>query len=208
MALVAVTGAIGAGATTLVKHLSGLTSWETVLEHNVEVENPFFGKFNSEPTRYAFHNQIHFLIKSAERHHELSSRHSSGVFLQDFTPFEHTAVYAYVQHYLKNLDDEEYDTVLRLTRFLEQSYIKPVVLIYREATEYILMDRIQERERPSEQSLISARLEYLQTILTRFDSWITGEWNLCPVIKVPADTDVVANETELKNLLSEIEKWL
>lgn len=204
MTLVAVTGAIGAGATTLVKRLATLTSWETVLEHDVEAYNPFFSKFNSQPSRYAFHNQVHFLIKSAEKHQELALRHFQSTYLQDFTPFEHTAVYAYVQHHFKNLDDDEYETILRLTRLVETHYIEPAVLIYREATEDILMGRIQERERPSEQSLVSARLEYLRTILTRFDNWITDEWNLCPVIRIPANTDIMTDEEKLESLLDEI----
>src|SRR5579859_4308106 len=114
--LINITGPIAAGATTLANRLAELMSWEKFFEADVEKVNPFFSLYSTNPKRYAFHNQIAFLYRSTELHHQLRTMTlQDKIYLQDFCPFEHTEVYAHVQHNQGILSEEEYKLLLGLT---------------------------------------------------------------------------------------------
>src|SRR5882757_2645718 len=118
-ALVAVTGPIAAGATTLSNLFIERIGWKPALEIDVERENPFFAKYHADPSRFAFHNQITFLTHSAEGHSRLRrSESSDAIRVQDYTPFEHTEVYGRTLHKLGRLSDDELAVLERITTIL------------------------------------------------------------------------------------------
>ncbi len=121
---ITITGPIGTGATTLAKRLIEVVpTWETFFRDDVESTNPFFSPYHIDPARYSFHNQVTFLTSSAECHCHLSNLAKAGkVYVQDFSPFEHTEVYAYVQYQFGLLSQEEYQMLSRLTKVIEPSY--------------------------------------------------------------------------------------
>jgi deoxyadenosine/deoxycytidine kinase len=203
--LIAITGPIAAGATTLARHLVTQMTWAPLFEEDVETHNPFFACYHADPGRYTFHNQVLFLTKSAEAHRQLRTQACSDlVYIQDFCPFEHTEVYAYVQHQLGMLTDAEYEVLRRLTALLEPQYLVPTVLIYRPIRPEQLLQRVRERCRPSEQAL---KIEFLDALRRRFDEWATA-WSRSPIIIVSADLDVQCDGEEVRTLGQTIEQQL
>lgn len=203
MKLIAVTGAIAAGATTLGKMLVAANSWTPYFEADVERANPFFALYHEEPLRYALHNQLAFLSQSAELHDEMRTS-GVGVAVQDFTPFEHTEVYARTQAALGRLDARELALLERLTVFVERSFIVPRVLVYRRLSEAALIERVQGRGRPSEQKL---DLEFLKAVRERFEEWASG-WNRSPVITVDEGFDALSEGDHIAELSTSIAEAL
>ena len=195
--LITITGPIATGATTLAKRLIEVMSWESLIETDVEKANAFFPLYSTDPPRYAFHNQVAFLANSAESHQSLrTSLSSKKIYVQDFCPFEHTEVYAYVQHAQGYLSHEEYTLLLRLTEIIEPYYRVPDVLLYRPLSPQRLLQRIQERGRKSEQS---ADFGFLDALRDRFEEWIGG-WTRSPVIRVDEHTDFLTDADAVSHL--------
>jgi deoxyadenosine/deoxycytidine kinase len=195
--LIAVTGPIAAGATTLARSLVTQMTWSPLFEEDVEAHNPFFACYHADPCRYAFHNQVTFLTQSTEAHARLRRQARPDlVCIQDFCPFEHTEVYAYVQHQLGLLTDVEYDLLRRLTALLERQYVVPAALIYRPIHPEQLLQRVRERCRSSEQAL---KLEFLDALRRRFDEWATA-WIRSPIVVVSADLDVQRDGAVVREL--------
>jgi deoxyadenosine/deoxycytidine kinase len=195
--LIAITGPIATGATTLANRLAESMSWEKFFEVDVEQTNPFFALYSAHPHRYAFHNQATFLYKSAELHRRLRAQASQEkIYLQDFCPFEHTGVYAYVQHARGYLSPEEYQLLLGLTALIEPYYVVPNVLVYRPLSRERLLQRVQQRGRRSEQS---ADIEFLDAIRRRFDAWIET-WTRSPVIRADEQIDFLTGAEAVSQL--------
>lgn len=195
--LIAITGPIATGATTLANRLAELMSWEKFFELNVEQTNPFFPLYSANPQRYAFHNQVTFLYKSAELHRQLPVLTAQEkIYLQDFCPFEHTGVYAYVQHARGYLSPEEYQLLRGLTALIEPYYVVPTVLVYRPLSRERLLQRVQQRGRISEQS---ADVEFLDAIRRQFDAWI-ATWTRSPVIRADEHIDFLTDAEAVSQL--------
>jgi len=195
--VVNITGPIATGATTLAVRLAESMSWERVLEADVEMANPFLPLSRVEPTRYTFHNQVTFLCKSAEEHTRLLTTALPGkIYVQDFTPFEHTEVYAYVQYTFGHLSQDEYELLLRLTKIIEARYILPSVLLYRPLSRELLLQRVQQRGRGSE---LLVSFDFLDAIRQRFDVWIAS-WKRSPVILVDEGIDVLNDPAAVHRL--------
>ena len=203
MKLIAVTGAIAAGATTLGKTLVAANGWTPFFEADVERANPFFALYHEDPPRYALHNQLAFLAQSSELHDAMRTR-DAGVAVQDYTPFEHTEVYARTQASLGRLDHRELALLERLTVFVERSFIVPSVLVYRRLSEAALLERVQGRGRPSEQKL---DLEFLKAVRERFEDW-ASKWSRSPVITVDETFDALSSGGHIAELSTKIVKLL
>jgi deoxyadenosine/deoxycytidine kinase len=199
--LVAITGTIGAGATTLSNRLVQIMGWKPLLEADVETNNPFFALYNQRPKEYAFHNQVTFLTKSAEEHRRLYAEGmSEQIYVQDFTPFEHVGVYSNVQKEVGNLTNEEFNILDRLSSVLSTIYITPRVLVYRQTPDGDLLRRIQERARPSELILPQA---FLEKVNQRFEAWV-HEWEYSPVVIVGPNIDVRSDDEAVREIGNEI----
>jgi deoxyadenosine/deoxycytidine kinase len=198
--LVAVTGPIAAGATTLAKRFVDVLGWLPVLEADVESSNQFFARYHARPERYAFHNQVAFLIQSAELHARIiDTDRSHDTFVQDYTPFEHTEVYAAVMAELGILDETEYALVQRLAKQLTNSFVVPSILIYRDLSVSALGKRVKERGRPSEQDLQDT---FLMAIRERFERW-AKEWSRSPILRIDPSTDVLSDDAVVQQIALE-----
>lgn len=197
MDLISVTGPIATGATTLASNLAKENHWTAFLEPNVESANPYFQLYHNNPTHYAFHNQIQFLITSSKIHFNILHKVQPGeICVQDYTPFEHMGVYAWVQYQFGLLSKEEYNTLIELSQLLESKFILPRVLVYRPLTQELLVKRIQERGRPSEQNL---KFEFLDAVRQRFEDW-TKAWDKTPVVRVDEKLDILEDQYAINNL--------
>lgn len=185
---IAVTGAIGAGATTLAAFIERNWDSETLLEGKIESVNPFFEDAQRDPVRWSFTSQTHFLAASVRRHdvlRRLLASTDKEFVIEDRTPFEHTGVYARSAHSLGYVKDRELDVLNELSRVVEQQYLAPSVLVYREMTVGQLTERVTERARPGE----SAEFVRLKSVHDAFETFIS-EWKHSAVVRIGAATDL------------------
>lgn len=189
---VVTTGAVAAGATTLATTIAGRWDAATLLEGQIEVNNPFFADAQTDPKRWMFHSQTNFLAASAKRHDELRglrSSTSSAVILEDRTPFEHHGVYTTSARTMGYLSEREFAVLSDVAASFERDYETPNLLVYREMTADQLRERVQGRGRAGE----SDDFDRLHHILQAFDQFAAG-WTRSPIVRVPADVDLMTAE--------------
>lgn len=194
---VAITGAIAAGASTLAHALIRQLGWEPLMEGTIEVSNPFFIDAYNDFLRWGFHSQIEFLTRSAERHLQLVDKlrgpqaTQANVIVEDRTPFEHNGAYLVAYRRLHWISEREAQTLERLARIIEQNYVVPDLLIYREASLPQLVARTIRRARPGEQQLDSKMLDEIRRSFNEF----IGHWNRSPVLTIAATVDLFDERT-------------
>jgi deoxyadenosine/deoxycytidine kinase len=185
---VAVTGAVGAGATTLATFIARNWDAETLFEGQIEALNPFFEDAQCDPERWAFASQAHFLAASARRHDDLRlllTETDKPIVLEDRTPFEHTGVYVQSARSLGHIMERELNVLMELARVVERGYEVPAVLVYREMTEDQLVERVALRNRPSE----SADFGRLKSVHDAFEAFVS-EWDRSPIVRIGHDVDL------------------
>lgn len=186
------TGSVGAGATTLAAQIADAWEAETLLEGAIEELNPFFGDAQSNPGRWVFQSQAHFLAASANRHdllRELIAASTAQVVLEDRTPFEHHG--AYSKSYLDQgvLSTREFELLQQIATRFERDYLVPDLLIYREMSPEQIVGRVEERSRQGE----STDAPRLRAIHGAFEEFVSG-WTRSPVLRVPHHVDVLSGE--------------
>ncbi len=191
---VVVTGAVGAGATTIANVVLKRWDAEALLEGQIETLNPFFKDAQTDPHRWAFASQAHFLAASAARHETLGRLlHDSraGLVVEDRTPFEHQGAYSLSNRQLGYLSDREFGLLADLAREIEKQYLVPDLLIYREMTDEQLVERVLSRGRDGE----TADADRLRSVHEAFESFVAG-WTRSPVVRIAADVDVLSESGE------------
>lgn len=201
--LIAITGPIAAGATTLASKITADLGWQPLFEENVEADSPYFSLFHKAPAKYALHNQLVFLARSAARHLAVKNNPPND-YIQDFTPFEHNEVYSRILYQRGYIDQKEQDLLDRISAVLNTVFITPNVLVYRPLLGNLLLERVRSRRRPSEQAL---ELSYLQGVSNHFDIWIKS-WIRSPVITVDPTLDVLHDEAGYQKFLGDLKALL
>ncbi|KQR19140.1 hypothetical protein ASF79_15840 [Agreia sp. Leaf335] len=177
-------------------------STTTLLEGQIEVDNPFFTDAQQNPERWMFHSQLHFLAASARRHEELRrllSGSESAIVLEDRTPFEHHGVYSQAAVKAGYLQPREMGLLTEVAQTYEQGYLNPDLLIYREMSTEQLLSRVTSRGRAGE----TVDFDRLQTILETFEEFISA-WDRSDVVRVPADVDLLSPDGQ-DQLIAQLE---
>lgn len=152
---ITVEGNIGAGKTTLVKHLHKLFGGQLVLEQFAD--NPFLPKFYENPTQYAFPVELFFM---AERYKQLQQNESK----QDLFNPRVFSDYLFAKSYLfaqNNLNGDELILYKKLFDIIYKQIPKPDILIFLYAEVNVLLNNIALRAREYEKNITS---EYLQSL--------------------------------------------
>lgn len=187
---VVVTGAIAAGASTLSEALIGKYGWGALLEGQVAVDNAFFERAYSDSSRWILASQLHFLTSSVTRHQKLAAKLATGgpdeVILEDRTPFEHMAGYTETYRRLGRIPTDEAALLDHAAEVIEQHYLVPDLLVYREMQHDQLLGRVQERGREGEGN---ADIELLEGVRQSFDRMVES-WDRCEVLVVPSTINV------------------
>lgn len=167
--LVAVSGNIGAGKSTLAKSLCERGGLLLVPEP-VE-DNPYLGDFYHDPVRWAYHAQTFIMsVRHAQqkRAHELS--HSGTSCLLDRCLHE-DRIFAAVARAKGFLSPREWDTYATLHRALLASAPPPDVVVYLRSTPEVSLARVALRGRGEEASVT---LDYLAALHTEYEAWAEG----------------------------------
>jgi deoxyadenosine/deoxycytidine kinase len=188
---VAVAGNIGVGKSTLVTQLSERLEWQPFYEP--EAENPYLEDFYKDMHTWAFHSQIYFLTRRLRAHRNLLDFPTSAI--QDRTVYEDAEIFACNLYRQGHIGERDYEAYRELYTVLSEFLPPPDLVIYLRASVATLYERIKSRRRGYE---LQISPEYLEQLNELYEKWIAN-FNLCPVLTVPADDlNYVSNPSHIK----------
>ncbi len=192
---IAVEGAIGVGKTSLVDLLAARFDALKVLE---QTDNPFLEDFYRDKQGAAFQAQLFFLMNRYQQQKELTQGDLfNQVMLSDYI-FAKDKIFAYL-----NLDDSELLIYEKLYALLEQNIPRPDLVIYLQASEKVLLERIRRRSRDFEVG-ISER--YIAE-LNRAYNYFFFHYTASPLLVIDTtDIDFVERVDDLNELIAQIEQ--
>lgn len=198
--LIAISGMVGTGKTTLARALARYFGFAVSLESTGD-DNPWLGRFYGEPDgmrRYALPLQLHFLARRLEALRRMRSE--GGEWIIDRTWYEDAEIFArglYDQGFLSPL---EFDLYQRL--YYELSHAPaarpPRLLIYLHGPLHEIVTRITARGRAEEREVDPA---YWSGLQQRYQRWIRSfrfsrvlplDVRDYDVVDDPASTDRIA----------------
>ena len=179
--LICVSGAVGAGKTTLARKL-GAALGAKVLEEEVS-GNELLEAFYRDPLRYALPVQGKFLLS---RFCQLRADcwEKEGTVVTDYI-FDKDRLFAEL-----NLKGKELEVHRGLWETLKDRVCEPQVVIYLRAQPELLLERIRQRDRSFERGM---ELAYLRRLAKGYEKMFSG-YKHCPVIRVNSTTEPARNE--------------
>jgi deoxyadenosine/deoxycytidine kinase len=191
---IAVEGPIGVGKTSLVDLLAERFEARKVLE---QIENPFLADFYLDRPGAAFQCQLFFLLSRYRQQQELAQGSLfSKALICDYI-FAKDKVFAYL-----NLDDAELMLYEKLYSVLEGQVPHPDLVIYLQARDDVLLERIRSRHRDYERE-ISTR--YVAE-LNRAYNYFFFHYNRTPLLVIDtSEIDFVKSREDLDELFRQIQ---
>jgi len=190
---IAVEGPIGVGKTSLVDLLAERFEARKVLE---KVENPFLNDFYQDRPGAAFQCQLFFLLNRFRQQQEMAqgSLFNRGV-ICDYI-FAKDKIFAYL-----NLDDSELMVYEKLYGVLEEQVPQPDLVVYLQARDDILMERIRRRLRDYEREIS----EKYVAELNRAYNYFFFHYNRTPLLVIDtSEIDFVQSRDDLEELFRQI----
>jgi deoxyguanosine kinase len=173
---IAIEGVIGVGKTTLARLLQPVFKSSLLLE--IFEENPFLSNFYADRQRYAFQTQIFFLLSRYHQQHRAVPEilGSGASLIADYT-FEKDALFASI-----NLQGDELAMYYRVHEALAEKIPLPDLIVYLYADTDVLMQRINQRDRPYERNMERG---YIEQLARAYDAFFTQTQGEIGVRKVP-----------------------
>ncbi|MDX8398522.1 MAG: deoxynucleoside kinase [Mariprofundaceae bacterium] len=158
---IAIEGPIGVGKTTLTHKLAERFNANTLLE-DVD-DNPFIHLFYQNPARHAMSVQLSFFFSRLKQWQSLQqpSLFNRGL-ISDYI-FAKDRLFANL-----NLSNDELALYDQVTRLAHTEIPKPDLVIYLQSSPNIIMQRIQQRNRPIEHGLSEAYLSQVTSAYEQF----------------------------------------
>ena len=190
---IAVEGPIGVGKTSLVDFLADRLEARKVLE---SVENPFLHDFYQDRPGVAFQCQLFFLLSRFRKQQEMAQ---GNLFKQSIVCdyiFAKDKIFAYL-----NLNDSELMLYEKLYGLLDEQVPHPDLVIYLQARDEILMERIRKREREYEREISDTYVSELN----RAYNYFFFHYNRTPLLVIDtSDIDFVKSQEDLEEILRQI----
>jgi deoxyguanosine kinase len=191
--LISVTGLIGVGKTTLAQRLAEALGGTMIREEYDK--NPFLDKVYDGQKDLAIDSELFFLSSSATQLRKDRKR-QGGIYVSDYA-FAKALMYArqwlsptQLQQYM-----QMYDAVIRQVH-------PPVLMVFLQDTVEHCLQRIRQRQRPYEQGIEPAFLEFQQSAYEE----MFARWKTCPVIRLKAEECV--QEEQVRKLAEEVSFYL
>jgi len=201
--IIAVSGNIGAGKTTLVKRLSHALNYRA--EYEAIDQNPYLEQFYYDMKRWSFPLQVYFL--SHRFRQGMNLNHDGQGVVLDRTIYEDAWVFAQNLHRSGHMSDKDYKTYLHLYEGMVKLVPAPDLLIYLQASPKLLAGRIKTRgksgDRTFEESIPTA---YLRDLNHFYEEWI-GQYSDSEIYTIDIDQIDLAQESEFKKLLETVQHY-
>jgi deoxyadenosine/deoxycytidine kinase len=198
---IAIAGNIGVGKSSLVDLLCARLGWAPFFEG--VVDNPYLADFYADMTKWSFHSQIFFLARRLRDLRRLMDFPRTVV--QDRSVYEDAEIFAKNLYRQGFISERDWKTYRELFEVLTELLPPPNLVVYLNASVPTLLQRIALRGREYEKKITP---EYLAQLNVLYDEWI-ADFNLCPVLIVPADRlDFVANGNHLDLIARKIQEKL
>jgi deoxyguanosine kinase len=190
---IAVEGSIGVGKSSLVDALAQRFDSAKVME---SIENPFLADFYNDRQGAAFQAQLFFLLSRYRQLTDLSQKDLfSRLVIADYV-FEKDKIFAYL-----NLTDDELLIYDKLFLLLEAKVPRPDLVIYLQAGNDVLMERIRKRNRDVEANLSQ---KYIAEVNRSYNHYFF-HYDATPLLVVnTSDIDFVNREEDLEDLIEQI----
>ena len=193
---IAVEGPIGVGKTSLAKLLAERLEGRPVLE-SVE-ENPFLPAFYKEPSANAVKTQLFFLLSRYQQQQALSQADLfAQVTVSDYV-FAKDRIFATL-----TLSPDELGLYERVYAALGPRVVQPDLVIYLQARQDVLLQRIKRRARDYERHFDA---DYLAKLARAYNDFFFHYGDTPLLVINTSDIDFVHNEADLDNLVSVIRK--
>ncbi len=190
---IAVEGPIGVGKTSLVDFLAERLEARKVLE---QTENPFLHDFYQDSPGAAFQCQLFFLLNRFRQQQELSQGNLFRQALVCDYIFAKDRIFAYL-----NLNDSELMVYEKIYTALEEQVPHPDLVIYLQARDDVLMERIRRRQRDYEKEISQ---KYVSE-LNRAYNYFFFHYSRTPLLVIEtSDIDFVNSQEDLEEVLRQI----
>jgi deoxyadenosine/deoxycytidine kinase len=198
---IAIAGNIGVGKSTLVNMMCERLGWEPFFEG--VVDNPYLADFYADMERWSFHSQIFFLARRLRDLRHLMDFPKAVV--QDRSVYEDAEIFAKNLYRQGFIHDRDWKTYRELYEVLTELLPPPDLVLYLKASVPTLLQRIELRGRDFEKRIAP---DYLAQLNLLYEEWIRN-FNLCPVLVVPADRlNFVANGGHFELIVSKVQEKL
>jgi len=196
--LIAVTGNIGSGKTTLTTLLAKHYGWDAHFED--ADENPYLNDFYNDMHRWSFNLQVYFLNTRFSQILEL--RKSGKNVVQDRTIYEDAYIFAPNLHAMGLMTTRDFETYFSMFNLMESFVEPPDLLIYLRASVPTLVNQIQKRGRDYEESI---RLDYLKRLNERYEAWVST-YDLGKLLVIDVDENKFPeNNEDLGEIIQKID---
>ncbi len=162
MKVIAISGTVGTGKTTLLKKLTGRLQDSAACHIENPDANPFIRRYYADSKRWSFHSQVAFLSD-----YPGESIPAADYFFYDRCLIENLVICRYRLRQ-GDLTEEEYAVLSRLAHGIEQLMPKIDGYIYLNASEELLCRRLRDRGRDYEQQL---DMSYVRPLKKLYDEW-------------------------------------
>ncbi|OYT10487.1 MAG: hypothetical protein B6I18_08875 [Bacteroidetes bacterium 4572_112] len=186
---IAIEGNIGAGKTSLATLIAEERNAKLILEEFED--NSFLPKFYKDPDRFAFPLELSFL---AERYQQLKDSLGAKDLFKNFTIADYFINKSLIFS-RKTLQSDEFRLYNTLFEIINQSLIKPDLLVYLYANVGNLQSNIRKRGREYEQEIED---NYLEKIQESYFEFIKQQTNLRILIIDTNNLDFVNNKDDYR----------
>ncbi len=199
--LIALLGNLASGKTTLASQLEARLGLISRLED--PATHPFQQAFIRQPQRYAFHNQVDFLLTRAEEEAALRAAPQDGIqdggLEMDFHVF--TALFAH----RGDLSTEEWALCQRLYHFIRHNQPLPDLILWLDLPPQVARQRFLHRARPVDAARAEDIPHIHQLLVKRIHALRTHG---TPVWRIDVRAHDPGMENTLKILLPRLQDWL
>ena len=177
--IIAISGIIGVGKSTLAKNLGKFL--EIDVYHEPVETNEYLEKFYQDMKRYSFPMQIYLLNHRFRQHQQMVWSNKS--LIQDRSIYE-DVIFAKMLTESGMMDTLDFLTYCLLFENMTNFLHRPDIIIYLDVKPEIALERVIKRSRGCEQQIT---LEYLKDLKKGYEDWLKDISNRITVIKINWD---------------------